>query len=150
MNEKSINISARVQSLQTVIDFLEESLKCISASRNVVHDVRLSVEEMFVNIALYAYEGGEGKVKVSISLTNDGSKNIITIVFQDSGKQFNPLLHDDPDISIPLAEREIGGLGIFLVKKSMDDVRYEYLNAHNITTMVKILERDKHGNMGKG
>ena len=95
--------------------------------------IDLSVEEIFVNIASYAYREEPGKAEVSVECNNGE----ITIVFKDNGKPYNPLEKPDPDVTLSAEEREIGGLGIFLVKKNMDDVSYEYKNDQNILTIKK-------------
>ena len=94
--------------------------------------INTALEEVFVNVSNYAYEDGGN---VEISLSNDLTKAVF--VFTDEGKKFNPLENDDPDISLGSNEREIGGLGIFMVKKIMDKVEYEYKDGKNILTLTK-------------
>ena len=95
----------------------------------------VAIEEMFINIARYAYEGREGTVKLKIDL----SENDRTVTFQisDNGVPFDPLKKPDPDITLSAEDREIGGLGIFITKKTMDTVSYAYENGENILTMTK-------------
>ena len=90
---------------------------------------------MFVNVAHYAYNGGEGDVGLAISFDNDS--RIITLRMTDRGVRFDPLQKADPDITLSAQEREVGGLGIFITKKTMDTVTYDYENGENILTMTK-------------
>jgi anti-sigma regulatory factor (Ser/Thr protein kinase) len=91
------------------------------------------VEEAYVNVASYAYTPGTGPVTLKV----EKSASEIRITFLDSGVPFNPLEKEDPDVSLPASERQIGGLGIFMVKKSMDNVQYAYLDGKNILTLTK-------------
>lgn len=134
-NEKSITVDATVANLETVNEFIDGFLEENDCPMKVQMQIDLSVEEIYVNIANYAYGDGTGKAEISIE-NNDGE---ITIAFKDSGVPYNPLEKDDPDISLSADEREIGGLGIFLTKKNMDCVSYEYTDGHNILTMKKHL-----------
>ena len=89
-------------------------------------------EEIFVNVANYAYEE-KGTVEITLSRTQDK----ITFIFRDNGVKFNPLEKEDPNITASSEEREIGGLGIFMVKKIMDECSYDYVDNHNVLTLVK-------------
>ncbi len=95
--------------------------------------IELSVEELFVNIASYAYPGGGGSVELRLSEEN----GVLTLTFLDSGTPYDPLKKQDPDITLPAHAREIGGLGVFLVKKNMDTVCYRYENGKNVFTATK-------------
>ena len=97
--------------------------------------IRLSVEEVVENVVRYAYEDGAGEMEVSIDM--EGSNPMLTITVVDQGVPFNPLDKPDPDITLSAEDRQIGGLGIFLCKKMMDDVTYRYENGSNILTMKK-------------
>ena len=95
----------------------------------------VALEEVFVNIAHYAYEGGEGDVTLEIKF-DETTRDIIFRMI-DQGVAFDPLQKPDPDITLSAEEREIGGLGIFIAKKTMDLVTYAYENGENILTMIK-------------
>ena len=95
--------------------------------------LRLCIEEAVENIVDYAYEGGNGFVEVGTSIQGDE----LFITLEDSGKPFNPLDKEDPDITLSAEDRPVGGLGIFLCKQLMDDMRYSYENGRNILTMKK-------------
>ena len=100
--------------------------------------VELAIEEIFVNIASYAYPSGNGDVCILAEVS--GSPKTLTVVFKDSGIPFDPLAMKDPDITIPTAQRSIGGLGIFLVKDNMDNVEYCYSDGKNVLTIKKTLD----------
>lgn len=125
---------ARLDVLVDAIAFVEETLEGVACPLKTVLQITVCVEEMFVNVANYAYEGREGEVTLSVDA--ESGKAIITL--QDSGVPFDPLLKDDPDISLSAEDRAIGGLGIFMVKNSMDEVKYERKDGMNVFTMVKV------------
>ena len=93
------------------------------------------MEEIFVNIASYAYEGKHGQAVIQAKVTN--SPKSIELIFQDEGIPYNPLDRDDPDPEMLLEDRKIGGWGIFLVKKNVDEVTYAYENGKNVLTIRK-------------
>lgn len=124
---------ARDESLNEAIAFIEAELEKIDCPLKSVMQITVCVEEMFVNVAHYAYAGEEGKVKLTI----DEENGIVTISLTDSGVPFDPLKKEDPDITLSAEERGIGGLGIFMVKKSMNEVAYERKDGKNIFTMKK-------------
>lgn len=124
---------ARSNQLQEVITFIEQELTGLKCPEKLVNKIEICAEEIFVNISKYAYMEREEDVTVGMKC-EDGE---LTLKFTDHGIPFNPLVKKDPDITKPAEEREIGGLGIFIVKKTMDDVQYEYQNGMNILTMKK-------------
>jgi anti-sigma regulatory factor (Ser/Thr protein kinase) len=97
--------------------------------------IRLSVEETVENVVNYAYGGGIGWMEAGTELSPDGL--VLSIELRDAGKPFNPLDNPDPDITLGAEERQIGGLGIFLCKKMMDEVSYRYTDGCNVLTMKK-------------
>ena len=97
--------------------------------------IELSVEEAVENVVSYAYEGGIGWLEVGTSLDHDSL--FLTIELRDAGVPFNPLEMPDPDITLPANERNIGGLGIYLCKKMMDNINYQYVDGNNVLTMMK-------------
>ena len=113
-----------------------QSPELLSCSEEVFFALRLACEEVVVNIASYAYpDDAEGFIDIDIQKTDR-----IILRFEDGGVPFNPLNYEEPDITLPWEERRIGGLGIYLVMKKMDAVRYEYANNRNILTIEKICE----------
>ena len=131
----SIELDATVENLETVNDFLADQL--IGYPMKLLMQLNLVVEEIYVNIAHYAYKDVVGKARISCDIDSD--TNLLTIVFEDKGVPFNPLEKDDPDITASADEREIGGLGIFLTKKMMDEVKYENVDGINRLTVMKKL-----------
>ena len=130
---RTLEIDATVENLSSVTDFIDDFLQSQDCPMKAQMQIDLCVEEIFVNIANYAYGDSVGKAEISIE-NSDGE---ITIVFKDSGKPYNPLEETDPDISLSADEREIGGLGIFLTKKNADCVTYAYEAAQNVLTIQK-------------
>ena len=132
-----IEIKALTENLQELISFVDGHLEDMGVSMKAQMQIDIAVEELFVNIAHYAYAPDVGEVVISVA--KDKEKNQISITFADSGKPYNPLEKPDPDVTLSAEERSIGGLGIFMVKKSMDDMRYEYKDGQNILTITKRL-----------
>lgn len=132
---KELIIDALTENLDAVIAFVTEQLEAVACSMKAQMQIEVAVEELFVNIAHYAYAPGIGTATIQTEITADTAE----ITFIDSGVQYDPLAKPDPDVSLPASERQIGGLGIFMVKKSMDDMRYEYRDRKNILTIVKKL-----------
>lgn len=124
---------ASLDQLQNVMDFVESELEIIGCSMKSVMQIDVAIEEIFVNIAHYAYAGNRGMMSLTIS-ESDG---FAYFEFKDSGIFFNPLDKADPDISQNAEDRKIGGLGIYMVKKTMDDVSYRYEDNQNILTLKK-------------
>ena len=124
---------ANDESLSFALGFVEEELEKLDCPLKSVMQITVCVEEMFVNVAHYAYGGNEGEVALSI----DENARTVSITLTDSGVPFDPLAKEDPDITLSAEQRDIGGLGIFMVKKSMDEVSYERKDNKNIFTMKK-------------
>ena len=128
------------ENLEAVNDFIHEQIKPFSCQSQTLFQIDLAVEEIFVNISHYAYSPDKGTVQIdcSVEKTADAPAKL-TVSFTDRGKAFNPLAKPDPDITLSVEEREIGGLGIFLTKKYMDSVLYERKDNQNILTLTKII-----------
>ena len=131
-----LNVKAETQMLDTVQDFIHETLEKagIDADIKALTQLDVAVEEVFVNIANYAYAPNTGDAIIEAKVS-DGS--VLTVSFIDSGKAFDPLAAEDPDITLSADERGIGGLGIFLTKKFMDKVEYQRKDDKNILTLTK-------------
>ena len=130
-----LEIEAQVENLNEVQQFVEERLGNIDCPPRPMMQIMLAVEEIFVNIAHYAYAPSRGNATVRVEVTEEPVE--VSITFIDNGVPYDPLKKEDPDISIPASERAIGGLGIFLTKQLMDDVIYGYRDGHNILTLKK-------------
>ena len=130
-----INVKASLENLQEVIAFVDGFVEELGASMKAQMQIDVAVEEIFVNIASYAYAPDTGDATIKIG--KDPENNKVFITFVDSGKPYNPIEKEDPDITLSAEERGVGGLGIFMVKKSMDDMRYERKDGCNVLTIVK-------------
>lgn len=134
---KELDIEARVDNLERVLEFVDGELEALDCSMKAQTQIDVAVEEIFVNIANYAYKDGIGKARICIE--PDKENLSVTITFTDQGIPYNPLERDDPDVTLSAEERQIGGLGIYMVKKSMDEVAYCYENESNVFSIKKKL-----------
>ena len=132
---KELKIDATVQNLDAVLAFLDEELEGMECPMKAQTQLDIAVEELFVNIAHYAYQPGTGYAIIQISEL-DAPKRV-KVTFIDEGIPYDPLKKEDPDITLSAEERQIGGLGIYMVKKSMDAVTYEYKDNKNVLTIEK-------------
>ena len=136
-NRKEITLDAVTENLSIVTDFINDELSRFDCSPKTLMQLDIAIDEIFGNIASYAYAPGTGKVTVRIGVDEDPATARITFI--DEGVPYDPLAKEDPDVTLSAEERKIGGLGIFLVKKSMDDMTYEYKDGKNMLTIVKKL-----------
>lgn len=132
---KEINLPATTDNLENVIGFVSSELETVDCPQRAHMQIELAVEEIFVNIAKYAYRPEVGDATVRCSVEREPLR--VTIQFFDHGKPYNPLAKADPDVTLPAEARDIGGLGILLVKKSMDSIDYAYQDGKNILTIKK-------------
>ena len=130
-----MKVEAKTEKLDQILAFLDKELENAGCNMKVQTQMDIALEEMFVNIASYAYPDTEGDVIVQIC--TDEKEKTVSVTLIDSGIPFNPLEKPDPDVALPSEKRKIGGLGIYMVKKSMDNVQYEYSKGYNIFTMSK-------------
>ncbi len=126
---------AKIENLDEVLDFIDQHLEEWGCSMKTTTQINIAAEEIFVNIAHYAYGEEGGKARITIERKGDDAE----ITFTDSGVHYDPLAKEDPDITLSAEERQIGGLGIYIVKKSMDSVSYEYRDKHNILKISKAI-----------
>ena len=126
---------AKTEALSDVLGFVEQMLDSYECPIKIQVALCVAIEEVFVNVAHYAYGEGEGNMSLGIGF--DEESRAITFRMTDKGIPFDPLKKPDPDISLSADEREIGGLGIFITKKTMDSLTYTYENNENILTMIK-------------
>jgi sigma-B regulation protein RsbU (phosphoserine phosphatase) len=127
---RSITLKAAITELETLNTFIATDLDSGGCPQQIRGQIELAAEEIFVNIARYAYTD-TGEVTVDCHKEQAQGKITMTLVFSDRGRPFNPLEHDDPDIRLPLEEREPGGLGLLIVKKTMDRIHYSRENEVN-------------------
>ena len=124
---------AKDKYLSELLDFITEELRKADAPQKTLMQISIAVEEIFVNVAHYAYPDRTGNVKLEILF----KANAVQLRFKDHGIPFNPLTKENPDITLSAEERDIGGLGIFMVKKTMDAIVYQYKDGMNILTIEK-------------
>ena len=130
-------VPAEMDKLDDVIAFIDTSLEGHEYSDKTLMEIEIAVEEIFVNIASYAYPPGTGEVSVETDIS--GKPETLTTRFIDNGIKYDPLEKDDPNTRLSVEDTPIGGLGIFMTKASMDDVIYEYKENKNILTITKVL-----------
>ena len=126
---------AQTEALSDILGFVDEMLEKHECPMKTQMAVCVAIEEVFVNVARYAYPNGEGNVSFGIGF--DQEQKILSFRMADRGIPFNPLTKADPDITLSAEDRDIGGLGIFITKKTMDSVEYTYENGENILIMTK-------------
>ena len=132
---KELTVEASLQNVLTITEFINEELENAGCPLKARLQIDIAIDEIVSNIAKYAYEDSSGKIRVTIDLFSSPPGAEIT--FTDSGVPFDPMAVKDPDVTLSSADRDIGGLGIFMVKKTMDEVIYEYKDGCNILTVRK-------------
>ena len=132
-----LTVDALVSNLDQVLAFVDSQLETMDCSMKAQMQIDVAVEEIYVNIANYAYAPETGKAYISVQPDPDNAS--VTIEFRDNGIPFDPLAKADPDVTLSAEERNIGGLGIYMVKKSMDAMEYSRKDGQNILTITKKL-----------
>ncbi len=132
---KELNIEATVENIERVTNFVNENLEALDCPMKAQMQIDIAIDELFGNIAHYAYNPEVGIVTVRVEVLEHPLAVVITFI--DGGVPYDPLAKTDPDTSLPLEERQIGGLGIYMVKKSMDALSYEYKDGKNILSIRK-------------
>lgn len=138
---KELNISATIENIAAVTAFVDEQLEELDCPLKTQLQVDVAIDELFGNIAHYAYNPEVGAATVRVEVTENPLSVVITFI--DNGVPYDPLAKADPDITLSAEERQIGGLGIYMVKKSMDDISYEYKNGQNILRIKKHIQEEK-------
>ncbi len=133
-----LRLQASDDTLYTVLDAIEQQLDENNCPEVIKSIMLVAVEEIFVNIAHYAYGGKSGEAVINLDI--EQNPKCCRVTFQDRGVPYNPLAKADPDITLSAEERQIGGLGIYMVKQSMDHVEYRYEDGCNILTIEKKIE----------
>ena len=134
---KEITVDAMIENMNTVTAFVDDFLDQIACPMKSRIQINIVIDEIFGNICHYAYKDSVGAVTVRVESGN--TPKAVFLTFTDNGIPYNPLDTEDPDITSSSEERKIGGLGIYLVKKNMDEMKYEYLNQQNRLWMEKRL-----------
>ena len=137
MFEREITVAAAVENLEAVTTFVDRCLEENGCSMRSQMQIDVAVDELFSNIAYYAYPPGTGTVTLRVKI--EGEPPCASLTFIDGGVPYDPLSRADPDITLSAEERQIGGLGIYMVKKSMDEVSYAYEDGKNVLRIRKKL-----------
>ncbi len=132
---KELTIDATIENIATVTAFIDEQLEHRDCPMKTKRQVHIAIDELFGNIAYYAYHPEKGIVTVRAEVTDNPLSVVITFI--DNGTPYDPLAKADPDTTLSVEERDVGGLGIYMVKKTMDDISYEYRNGQNILRIKK-------------
>ena len=134
---KELTLAATVENIETVTEFVNAQLEMLDCPIKTQIQIDIAIDELFGNIAHYAYTPEVGNATIQVEVSEEPLAVIITFI--DNGIPYDPLIKDDPDITLSAEEREIGGLGIYMVKKSMDEITYEYKDGQNILRIKKYI-----------
>ena len=134
---KELTIAATVDNIGTVTDFVNEELEALDCPVKAQMQIDIAIDELFGNIGHYAYHPEVGNATVRVEVTEEPLAVMVTFI--DGGMPYDPLTTADPDITLSAEERRIGGLGIYMVKKAMDEITYEYKDGKNILSIKKKL-----------
>ena len=132
---QEITMKAVIESIPAVTDFVDAQLEAIDCPMKAQMQINVAIDEIFSNISHYAYPGSEGEATVRFEY--DPQVKEAKVCFRDHGVPYNSLNKSDPDVTLPAVERAVGGLGIFLVKKLMDRITYEYTDGMNVLCIIK-------------
>ena len=132
---KELTVEAKTTNIEAVTDFVNEQLEALDCPMKAQMQIDIAIDELFGNIAHYAYNPEIGKATVRVEVLEDPLA--VTITFIDNGVPYDPLAKADPDTTLSAEERDIGGLGIYMVKKTMDEITYDYQNGQNILRIRK-------------
>ena len=132
---KELTMNATVENITRVTAFVDEELEALGCPMKAQRQIDIAIDELFVNIAHYAYNPEVGPATVRVEVVEDPLSVVVSFI--DKGVPYDPLSREDPDVELSLEERRIGGLGIYMVKKSMDEISYEYKDGQNILRIRK-------------
>ena len=138
---KELTLAATLENIEAVTDFVNEQLELLDCPMKAQMQIDIAIDEIFSNIARYAYAPGSGDATVRVE--TESNPPAVMITFIDAGIPYNPLTKEDPDTKLSAEEREIGGLGIYMVKKSMDAMEYAFEDGCNKLSIKKILSVGK-------
>lgn len=138
---KELTLAATLENIDAVTDFVNEQLELLDCPMKAQMQIDIAIDEVFSNIARYAYAPGSGDATVRVETECDPPAVMITFI--DAGTPYNPLTKEDPNTTLSAEEREIGGLGIYMVKKSMDAMEYAFEDGCNKLSIKKILSVGK-------
>ena len=134
---KELTIAATVENIEVVTEFVNQQLELLECPMKAQMQIDIAIDELFSNIAHYSYNPEVGQATVRVEVVENPLA--VTITFIDNGIPYDPLAKEDPDLTLSAEERQIGGLGIYMVKKSMDEITYEYKDGQNILSIKKCI-----------
>lgn len=134
---KELTIAATVENIEVVTDFVNQQLEELACPMKAQMQINIAIDELFSNIAHYSYNPEIGQATVRVEVMENPLA--VSITFIDNGVPFDPLSKEDPDLTLSAEERQIGGLGIYMVKESMDEITYEYKDGQNILSIKKCI-----------
>ncbi len=132
---KKLTVDATVENIEKVTAFVNEQLEQLNCPLKAQMQIDIAIDELFSNIARYDYNPKTGSATVHVDVLQDPLSVVVTFI--DNGKAYDPLAREDPDVALTAQEREIGGLGVYMVKKCMDEISYEYKDGRNILRIKK-------------
>lgn len=132
---RELTVDATIENIEKVTDFVNEELEKLDCPMKAQIQIDVAIDELFGNIAHYAYNPNVGPATIRVEVVEDPMAVVLTFI--DHGIPYDPLAKEDPDIKLSAEERKIGGLGIYMVKKSMDEITYEYKDGQNILRIKK-------------
>ena len=132
---KELTLAATVENIETVTEFVNEQMEALDCPMKAQMQIDIAIDELFSNIAHYAYSPETGEATVRFEVVQ--APRSVVLTFIDKGVPYNPLSNTDPDTGLSAEERDAGGLGIYIVKKSMDEIAYAYENGKNILSIRK-------------
>jgi anti-sigma regulatory factor (Ser/Thr protein kinase) len=134
---KELTVDATLENIAPVTDFVDELLELYHCPMKAEMQINIAIDELLGNIAQYAYNPDVGPATIKVEVVEDPLAVVLTFI--DRGVPYDPLAKADPDTTLPAEQRELGGLGIYMVKKSMDEITYEYKDGQNILRIKKKL-----------
>ena len=134
---KELTVAATVENIEVVTDFVNQQLEELACPMKAQMQINIAIDELFSNIAHYSYNPEIGQATVRVEVMENPLA--VSITFIDNGVPYDPLSKEDPDLTLSAEERQIGGLGIYMVKKSMDEITYEYKDGQNILSIKKCI-----------
>ena len=129
----AFTIDAKIENIPLVADGISDYLASAGVGTDIIPDIELSVDEAITNIVMHGYKGGEGTIAIACTI----GPGCVRVEIRDSAPAFNPLSVPAPDLSAPLADRAVGGMGIYFIRKVMDEVSYAYVNGENVLRLGK-------------
>ena len=134
---KELTIAATVENIEAVTDFVNQQLEELACPMKAQMQINIAIDELFSNIAHYSYNPEIGQATVRVEVMENPLA--VSITFIDNGVPYDPLSKENPDLTLSAEERQIGGLGIYMVKESMDEIIYEYKDGQNILSIKKCI-----------